>query len=252
YDQNWLPGALFGTLHEAGHGMYDQGLRTQWYGLPPGTFVSLGIHESQSRLWENQVGRSLEFWQWCFDDARRILGSSLNGVDLESFHFAVNNVRPSFIRVEADEATYNLHIMIRFELEQQMIDGDLNVDRLPDAWADLYQQYLGITPDRPADGVLQDIHWSAGLMGYFPTYTLGNLSAAQLFDAAGRAIEDLPRQIARGQFAPLLEWLQTNVHAPGRNLSPDELIQQATGSALSHDCLLRHLREKYHRLYQLT
>ena len=251
FDAHWLPGGLYGTLHEAGHGIYDQGLRTDWHGLPPGSYVSLGIHESQSRLWENLVGRSRAFWQYLFPHAVRAFGAALSDVTVDQLHFAVNDVRPSLIRVEADEATYNLHIIIRFELEQELIAGSLAVDDLPGAWNDRYHEYLGIRPPSDADGVLQDVHWSAGLFGYFPTYTLGNLCASQLFDAAERELGDLPAQIAGGDFRPLRQWLQEKVHQHGRCYNPSELIERATGAPLSSDSLIASLRQRYTQLYDL-
>lgn len=178
YDEQFFPQAFFGILHEAGHGIYDQGLRVEQYGLPPGTYVSLGIHESQSRLWENLVGRSRPFWECFYPRAQAAFPDALSDVSLDDFHFAINDVRPSLIRVEADEATYNLHIIVRFELEQSLLKGDLQVAELPIAWREKYRKLLGIEPPDAASGVLQDIHWSAGLIGYFPTYSLGNLYAA--------------------------------------------------------------------------
>lgn len=249
YDERFFPGAFFGTLHEAGHGMYDQGLRTEQYGLPPGTYLSLGIHESQSRMWENLVGRSLPFWQYLFGAAVSSFPEALQDVQLDDFYFAINDVRPSLIRVEADEATYNLHIIIRFELEQALLDDQLQVGDLPGAWNEKYEQYLGIRPPTDADGVLQDIHWSAGLIGYFPTYSLGNLYAAQLFAAADTELGGLHDQFARGEFAPLLEWLRTNIHQAGQCYPAAELVQCVTGKSLSHEALIAQLNSKLAPLY---
>ena len=249
YDERFFPGAFFGTLHEAGHGMYDQGLRTEQYGLPPGTYLSLGIHESQSRMWENLVGRSLPFWQYLFGAAVSSFPEALQDVQLDDFYFAINDVRPSLIRVEADEATYNLHIIIRFELEQALLDDQLQVGDLPGAWNEKYEQYLGIRPPTDADGVLQDIHWSAGLIGYFPTYSLGNLYAAQLFAAADTELGGLHDQFARGEFAPLLEWLRTNIHQAGQCYPAAELVQRVTGKSLSHEALIAQLNSKLAPLY---
>lgn len=251
YDEHWFPGALYGTLHEAGHGIYDQGLRGDQFGLPPGTYVSLGIHESQSRMWENMVGRSLPFCQHFYGELQRSFPAALSDVDVDAFHFAVNTVAPSLIRVEADEVTYNLHIIIRFELEQMLISGQLQPKDLPEAWNQKYEEYLGITPPDNADGVLQDVHWSAGLIGYFPTYTLGNLFAAQLFDAAGDELGDLNAMFARGEFRPLREWLNENIHRHGRVYSPNELIQRATGKPISSAPLVNYLKQKFGQLYAL-
>ncbi|MFO0904138.1 MAG: carboxypeptidase M32 [Pirellulales bacterium] len=252
YDERFFPMAFFGILHEAGHGIYDQGLRTEHYGLPPGTYVSLGIHESQSRMWENLVGRSLPFWQHFFPQAQAAFPEALADVSLADFHFAINSVSPSLIRVEADEATYNLHIIVRFELEQALLTGDLRVSDLPGAWRDKYQQLLGIQPPQDADGCLQDVHWSAGLFGYFPTYSLGNLYAAQLFDAADRDLGGLAAQFAAGRFQPLREWLREKIHAPGQCYSAAELAQRATGAPLSHEPLMRQLRTRLGSLYGIA
>ncbi len=251
YDAHWFPGGLFGTLHEAGHGMYDQGLRGDWFGLPPGSYVSLGIHESQSRLWENLVGRSAAFWQFAFPHAQAAFPAALGDVTEQQMHFAVNSVQPSLIRVEADEATYNLHIIVRFELEQQLVSGELSVDDLPDAWNQQYRDVLGIVSPTAADGVLQDVHWSAGLFGYFPTYTLGNLCAAQLYDAAKRDLGDLDTALAKGETAGLLGWLQTHIHRHGRLFTPGELIQNATGQPIRSDALMNSLTSRYTPLYGL-
>ncbi len=251
YDEHWFPGGLFGTLHEAGHGMYEQGLRRDWYGLPPGSFCSLGIHESQSRLWENLVGRSLGYWRFLLPHAQQAFPSALADLSLDQLHFAVNLVRPSLIRVEADEATYNLHIIIRFELEQQLLSGALAVADLPEAWDAAYQAGLGISAPSAADGVLQDVHWSAGLFGYFPTYTLGNLYAAQLFHAAEQQLGDLEKAFAAGEFGPLRGWLRERIHAPGRRWAPAELITRATGETLQTGPLINSLRDRYGKLYRL-
>lgn len=249
YQIDWLPAGLFATLHEAGHGMYEQGLRTDWFGLPPGKYVSLGIHESQSRLWENQVGRSLAFWKWLYADAQETFSPVLNDVELTDFHFAINQVQPSLIRVEADEATYNLHILIRFDLEQKLIEEDFPIDDLPAEWNRQYQECLGVQSDTDSEGVLQDVHWSAGLFGYFPTYTLGNLAATQLFHAAQSQIGDVNEMFAAGQFAPLLGWLRENVHQHGARHSSSELIKDASGEELNASYLINDLKGKLLPLY---
>ncbi len=249
YDEHWFPGAFFGILHEAGHGIYDQGLRPDLFGLPPGMFTSLGIHESQSRLWENLVGRSRGFWDYFFPETRQMFPSALSDVALDDFYFAINGVRASLIRVEADEATYNLHIIIRFELEQEILAGHLAVNDVPQAWNDKYQTYLGIRPPNDADGVLQDVHWSAGLVGYFPTYSLGNLYASQFLEQAERDLGKLSDLFARGEFRPLREWLTTNIHAVGRCFTAAELVQKVTGKPLSPEPLVRHLKSKLGTLH---
>ena len=250
FDEHFFPTALFGILHEAGHGIYDQGLRPEWHGLPPGEAISLGIHESQSRLWENLVARSLPFWQHFYGSAQQTFGA-LADVPLERFYFAINHVRPSLIRVEADEATYNLHILIRFELERALLADDLQVADLPAAWNEKYHEYLGITPTGDADGVLQDIHWAAGLIGYFPTYSLGNLYASQFFAAADADLGGLGPQFAAGQFAELRGWLVEKIHAAGQRFTAAELIERVSGKPLSHRPLIEHLRGKLAPLYGL-
>ncbi len=252
YDENFLPGALFSTLHEAGHGIYEQGLPPDRYGLPTGQAVSMGIHESQSRMWENFVGRSRPFWEHFFPQAQATFGDALADVSIDDFYFAINDVRPSLIRTEADEATYNLHILVRFELEQDLLEDNLCVADLPTAWNAKYRDYLGIESPTDSDGVLQDVHWSGGAFGYFPTYSLGNLYAAQLFEAAERDLGDMYKMFRRCEFVPLRDWLRTKVHSQARRYPAAELAQRVTGSLLSRDALLRHLRKKFSPLYDLA
>jgi len=249
YDEHHVPGAFFGTLHEAGHGLYEQGLPAGWFGTPLGEACSLGVHESQSRMWENFVGRSRAFWACFFPQARDAFPGALKDVDTEAFYRAINDVRPSYIRVEADEVTYNLHIMLRFELERPLIAGDLAPADAPGAWDDAFVRDFGMRPTNVAEGALQDIHWSAGLVGYFPTYALGNMYAAQLFEQARVDLGDLDAMFARGEFTPLKGWLVENVHRHGRRYRPAELIERVTGRAQSPEPLVRHLREKYGELY---
>jgi carboxypeptidase Taq len=252
YDEHFFNGGFFGILHEAGHGLYEQGLDVEQYGLPAGEAISLGIHESQSRLWENLIGRSRAFWEYFFPLAQKAYPTALSDVSCDEFHFAVNHSEPSFIRVEADEATYNLHILIRFELEQALIADDLKVADLPGAWNEKYTKYLGITPPDAALGVLQDIHWSAGLIGYFATYSLGNLYGSQFFEQADADLGGIDRLSAQGDFAPLLGWLRKNIHSVGQRYSAAELVQHVTGKTLTHAPLMRHLRKKYGELYNLS
>jgi carboxypeptidase Taq len=252
YERQNFKCAFFGVLHEAGHGIYDQGLRPDWYGLPPGEAISLGIHESQSRLWENFVGRSRAFWQCFYADAQAHFPEALGNVSCDDFFAAINDVRPSLIRVEADEATYNLHILIRFELEQALVDDKLKVGDVPAAWNERYRHYLGVTPPNDSQGVLQDIHWSAGLVGYFATYSLGNLYAAQFFEKADRDLGGLAAQFARGEFQALREWLREKIHQPGQCYTADELVRHVTGQPLSHVHLMQYLRAKYEPLYGLN
>ncbi len=251
YDERHFPGAFFGVLHEAGHGIYEQGLDRSAFGTPIGDAASLGVHESQSRMWENFVGRSRAFWSHFYPPAQSTFPEALNGVGCDDFYAAVNDVRPSFIRVEADEVTYNLHIMIRFELEQRLIAGELLPADVPAAWNSVYTESLGITPPNDAQGCLQDIHWSHGLLGYFPTYALGNMYAAQLFEAARRSLGDLDALFAKGEFTPLREWLNSNVHKYGRQFVPSRLVERITGTPLSHRPLVAHLKAKFEPIYGL-
>lgn len=251
YDEKFFSTSIFGVMHEAGHGMYEQGLPEQHMFTPAGQAISLGIHESQSRMWENFVGRSHEFWERMYPACRETFAEALGGVSLEVFHGAINTVEPSFIRVEADEVTYNLHIILRFEIERDLIGGRLEARDVPAAWNASMKNLLGITPPDDARGCLQDIHWSAGLFGYFPTYALGNLYAGQFYEAARRDIPNLPDEIRRGQFGPLLAWLRHHVHQHGMRYLPNELIQRVTGSPLSVAPFLRYIREKFGAIYGL-
>ena len=243
--------ALGSTMHEGGHGLYEQGLPQEHFGTPLAEAVSLGIHESQSRLWENHVGRSEAFWRWCWPVAQRHLGAACDGQTADSVYRLANLVEPGLIRVEADEATYDLHVMVRFEIETALVDGSLEVGDVPQRWNELYRDYLGLEVPDDRRGCLQDVHWSCGLFGYFPTYTLGNLHAAQLAAAARRAIPDLDRQFAAGAFTALREWLHEHVHRHGRRYTPAELCERATGAPLSSEPFLTYLERKLAHAYQL-
>jgi carboxypeptidase Taq len=249
YNPNHFPQAFFGILHEAGHGMYEQGLPKEEYGTPCGSAVSLGIHESQSRMWENMVGRSRPFWQHFFPRAKDIFPEALSNVTLDQFYFAVNDVRPSFIRVEADEATYNLHILLRFEIESAFFNGDLKIADVPGAWNEKFQKFFGIKPKNDAEGCLQDVHWSAGLIGYFPTYTLGNLYAAQYFARAMADLGNLESDFASGNFKGLLGWLRKNIHQHGQLYRAEDLVKRVTGQPLTHKPLVDYLKFKFGGLY---
>jgi len=235
--------ALFSTLHETGHALYELGLDPAARGTPRGTACSMGMHESQSRLWENLVGRSEAFWRWLWPLAAKAF-PALQGRSVAAALLAANEARPSLIRTEADELTYNLHIILRFELEQALLAGDLGIDDLPTAWRAKMRHYLGVEPLTDREGVLQDVHWAEGLFGYFPTYSLGNLYAAQLYDAAGRDLGPLDDAFARGDFSPLLDWLRRQVHVHGQTFQAPELVARATGAAPSAEPLLAHLRRK--------
>lgn len=243
--------ALTGSMHEGGHALYEQGFALDDRRTPLAQAPSLGIHESQSRMWENMIGRSLPFWRRYAPVLRDHFPDALASVTPEMIYRAINKVEPSFIRVEADECTYNLHIILRFELEVALLEGDMAVADVPEAWNAKMRKYLGIVPPDDARGCLQDIHWSHGYFGYFPTYALGNLYASQLFE---RILEDLPdlwTRVEAGEFAPLLGWLREHVHRYGRRRTAVEIIEQATGRAPTAEPYLRYLETKYGELYKL-
>ncbi len=248
-NENYFPTALFGSMHEAGHAMYEQGIDPSLERTPLAAGTSLGMHESQSRLWENQVGRSLAFWTHYYPKLRQIFPEQLSDVSLEAFHRALNRVQPSLIRVEADEVTYNLHIMLRFELENALVERQIAIRDLPDLWNARMEEYLGILPDSDANGVLQDIHWSLGTLGYFPTYALGNLMSAQLFGQAKEDVPDLDDQIASGRFDGLLGWLREHVHRYGRELTATQILERATGEGLQARSWLAYIRARYSHIY---
>jgi carboxypeptidase Taq len=249
YDPHAFHTSLMSALHEAGHGLYEQGLPEEHFGTPAGEAVSLGFHESQSRLWENFVGRSQGFWRFLWPKAQARI-PSLHSVALEPFWAALNAVRPGPIRVEADEVTYNLHILIRFELELEVLRGKLAVEELPEAWEAQYQANLGIRPSSLREGVLQDMHWYSGLIGYFPTYTLGTLYAAQLFARAQAELGPFEEPFARGEFRPLLNWLREHIHAQGSRWEPQVLLQRVSGETLNPKYLVDHLWARYGALYE--
>lgn len=242
--------SLSTAMHEGGHALYEQGLpKKDAFGQPIAEAISLGIHESQSRLWENLVGRSLPFWQWAAKQAAQLLGPALAGASPTAIHKAVNTVRPNFIRVESDELTYNLHIMLRFDLERAMVAGELAPKDLAGEWNKRIKNDLGLTVPDDRRGCLQDVHWSMGLIGYFPTYTFGNLYSAQFWEAIQRDIPDRDDQMARGEFSNILNWLRTRIHAHGRRYRAGELCEKITGKPLTHDPLMRHLEAKVNAVY---
>jgi carboxypeptidase Taq len=243
--------ALFSTMHEAGHALYEQGIDPAFERTPLASGASLAIHESQSRMWENLVGRSLPFWEHFYPRFRELFPAQLGNVDLMTFYKGINKVQPSLIRVEADEATYNLHIMLRLEIEIALVEGNLQVKDLPEYWNTKMQEYLGLTPPNDAQGVLQDIHWSMGFIGYFSTYALGNLISVQLWEKIHQDIPDLEDQIRRGEFGALLSWLREKVHRYGRKYEPQQLVQRITGSKITPEPYLRYLQQKFGAIYQL-
>jgi len=246
-----LQSCLFSCIHEGGHGLYDQGLDQQYYGTPLGDSVSLGIHESQSRLWENCVGRSRPFWRFFYPILQQTFQGQLESVTTEQFYAAINRVHPSFIRVEADELTYNLHIMLRFEIEQDLIEGKIQPEDLPAIWNRKMEEYLSIVPRTDAEGVLQDVHWSFGAFGYFPTYTLGNLYSVQFFEQAILEIPHLEDEITAGRLTPLRRWLGQKIHRWGRMFTPDHLSRRITGSPINPEPFLSYVEKKYGEIYQL-
>ncbi|MBI4552673.1 MAG: carboxypeptidase M32 [Candidatus Latescibacteria bacterium] len=252
YSETMPAQSLFGVIHEAGHGLYEQGFDPEHEGTPAGTAVSLGIHESQSRLWENLIGRSRAFWRFFFPQFVQTFPSQMQDVSEEEFYAAINRVAPSLIRVEADEVTYNLHILLRFEIERDLFKGTLSVNDLPAVWNARMRAYLGLEPPCDRDGVLQDIHWAHGSFGYFPTYTLGNLYAAQFFDAVTAAMPGLLDQIARGELLPLREWLREHIHRLGMTFRAHDLVQHVTGQALSSSSFIAYLQRKFGELYRLN
>jgi carboxypeptidase Taq len=251
YNPHGFSDAFFGMLHEVGHGLYEQGRPAEHHGTPLGDAASLGLHESQARLWENTVGRSRGFWDHFFPLARKTFPGALADAAPDEFYFAVNYVGPSLIRMRADEVTYNLHILVRVELEQALLAGNLRVADLPGAWNDAHRRYLGVVPANVAEGCLQDGHWAAGLFGYFPTYTLGNVFGAQLHARATAELGDLESEFRRGEFGGLLGWLTENVYRHGQRYPAARLMERVAGASLDHRPLVESLRGKYAGLYRV-
>jgi len=251
YEDDHPTEMVFSTMHEAGHALYEQGVNPAYERTPLESGTSLAVHESQSRMWENLVGRSLPFWEHFFPSFKDTFPDQLGNVDLQSFYKAINKVSPSLIRTNADEATYNLHVMLRLELEIAMVEGAVEVKDLPDLWNTKMEEYLGITPPNDAKGVLQDVHWSSGLIGYFSTYALGNLVSAQLWEKINEDINDLDDQIRKGDFSQLLAWLRENIHQHGRKFEPQTLVERVTGSKITPDPYVRYLTQKYSEIYDL-
>jgi carboxypeptidase Taq len=245
YDEHHIASSIFCALHEFGHGLYENGVGEALARTPLGKPASLGLHESQSRTWENLVGRSLPFWRCFFAHVQSAFPSQFAGVGAEEFHRAVNRVEPSLIRVEADELTYDLHVLLRFELEREIVGGELALEDLPEVWNERMRSYLGVEVPNDADGVLQDVHWAGGSFGYFPTYTLGNVIASQLWEAARAALPALDTQLEHGELAQLREWLREHVHRHGRKLSAQELVQNVTGGPIEVGPYMRYLHDKF-------
>jgi carboxypeptidase Taq len=242
---------LFTTMHEGGHAIYEQGIDHSLARYPIATGASMAIHESQSRMWENIVGRSKSFWKFFFPRLKKAFPAQLDGVNLDQFYRGINKVEPSFIRTESDEATYNMHIMLRLELEIALLEGSLAVKDLPEAWNARMKEYLGVVPPNNRLGVLQDVHWSSGLMGYFPTYALGNLLSAQWWEKILVDIPNIENQFENGKFDELLAWLRLNIHRHGAKFEPQVLVKRVTGSKITPEPYMRYLTKKYSEIYEL-
>ncbi|MBN1203164.1 MAG: carboxypeptidase M32 [Anaerolineae bacterium] len=251
YYPDYLPASVFSTIHEAGHGLYEQGSAQVLEGSPLAGGTSLGVHESQSRMWENIVGRSRGFWRYFYPRLQALFSEQLGEVDFETFYRAINAVTHSLIRTESDEVTYNLHIMLRFEMENDLLEGKLAIKDAPDAWNAKMESYLGITPPDDTKGILQDVHWSSGLTGYFPTYSLGNFLAVQYWDKALQDVPSIPDDIERGEFGSLLSWLRDNIHVHGRKFWPAELTERVTGEPIQTKSFMRYLTDKFTDIYDL-
>jgi carboxypeptidase Taq len=251
YLEDDMRSAIFGTIHECGHALYEQGVNSEYEGTVIRGGTSMGIHESQSRFLENMVGRSKEFWTYFYEDLQSYFPTQFKDVPLEEFSRAINTVEPSYIRVEADELTYNLHIMIRYEIEKALIGGDIEVKDLPRVWSEKMEEYLGVTPPTDTLGVLQDVHWSFGGFGYFPSYALGNLYAAQFTNTLKKEMPDFDQIIAKGEYLKIREWLREKIHQYGALYTPNELIERVTGEELNAKYLVDYFEEKYSKLYKL-
>jgi len=249
FDPERAASALFSTMHEAGHAMYEQGVDRSLRRYPIATGVSMAVHESQSRMWENLVGRSLPFWKFFYPKLKERFPQQLGNVSMEQFYRGINKVEPSLIRVEADEATYNLHIMLRMEIEIGLMEGSIQVKELPELWKARMQDYLGVIPPNDREGVLQDVHWAGGSFGYFPTYALGNLVSAQLWEKINADIPNLEDQISVGKFDELLGWLRAKIHRHGAKYEPQELVKRVTGSGITAEPYIRYLKSKFGGIY---
>lgn len=250
-EKYFLNQALMSAIHEAGHGIYDQGLREEYFGTPLGDAISLGIHEANSRMWENQIGRSLSFWKYFFPELQKAFPGQLRGVSLEKFYRAINFVEPGLIRVDADEVTYNLHVIFRVEMERDLIEGNLGVKDCPEVWNRKVKECLGLDVPDDTRGILQDVHWACGLLGYYHTYSLGNIYGAQFNHAAHIQIPELNDKIAKGNFLELREWLRKKIHVHGELYLPEHLVLRVTGEKPSSKYFIDYLEKKYSEIYEL-
>ncbi len=251
FNKNYLPTAMFGTMHECGHALYELGIDKKFNRSPLADGASMAIHESQSRMWENMIGRSKPFWNHFFPMLRELFPTQLGNIDMNTFYRGINAVEPSFIRTEADEATYNLHIMLRLEMEIALLEGSLKAKDAPEVWNSKFKEYLGIVPPNDEQGVLQDTHWSFGGFGYFPTYALGNLVSAQLWERMNLDIPNLEEQVEKAQFAEILGWLRKNLHVFGAKYEPQALVKKVTGSFITPEPYMRYLESKFKAIYSL-
>jgi len=248
-DENDFAYMLWSTIHEGGHALYEQGLNAEDYGLPSGSYTSLSIHESQSRLWENHVGRSLDYWSFWYPSLQAEFPKNLKKVSLQKFYAGINRIAPNLIRTEADELHYHFHVLIRYEIEKGLIEGSLSTENLDQVWNDKYQEYLGISASDANSGILQDVHWGHGSFGYFPTYSLGSFYAAQFYQQAEKDIPKLLKKLAKGKTASLLSWLRENIHKYGRSYEANELCQMVTGENLNVEHFLSYASKKYKGIY---
>jgi carboxypeptidase Taq len=251
YYQDFINPALFGSMHEFGHGLYEHQVSPALERTPLCRGASMALHESQSRMWENLVGRSRPFWEFMYPKLQAAFPEQFGGVEMETFYRAINKVQPSFIRVEADEATYSLHIILRFELEQAILAGEIALRDLPAAWNVRFKDYFGLDVPTDADGVLQDVHWSGGMIGYFPTYALGSIVACQIWEKIRADLPDLHDQFTRGEFTALREWLKTHLHQHGRKFTPMETLQLVVGGPIDVKPFVRYLKRKFGEIYNL-
>ncbi|QGQ96724.1 carboxypeptidase M32 [Paenibacillus psychroresistens] len=252
YLEDDVVSALFGTIHEGGHALYEQNISAELIGTNLCTGTSMGIHESQSRFWENMIGRSASFWNRYYADLQKTFPGQFDDVSVEAFYKAINEVKPSLIRIEADELTYNLHIMIRYEIEKALFNETITAAELPQFWNEKYKEYLGVEPSTNEEGVLQDVHWSGGAFGYFPSYALGNMYAAQMRHTMLARMPNFEELVEQGNLLPIKEWLVEQIYQYGKSLTPAEIIQQVTGEALNPDYLVAYLEEKYQEIYKLV
>jgi carboxypeptidase Taq len=250
YPDNFIS-ALFSSIHEGGHALYEQNISTILEDTPMGTASSMGIHESQSRFWENNIGRSYNFWSCYYEDLNKIFPEEFKGVSLEDFYKAINKVEPSLIRTDADEVTYNLHVMIRYEIEKSLINKEIKVANLPAIWKEKMKEYLGIEPKNDKEGVLQDVHWSGGSFGYFPSYTLGNIYSAQIYNAIRKQFNNFDELIKNGELTKIKDWLSENIHKHGKLLTPAEILKSVTGEEINSGYLIDYLESKYKEIYKL-